>query len=172
MKGELVSRRGWKSIIMRYNSILTLLWFCSDISFGGEVKPPISHVNENTMFPLFIPRYEVRRDANNVMVTRGDLEKKLSNDTGVIDFANDFELKNIGKMKKRVSYAQFESAYQCANNKPDLESTGALGLMRMAPPTMSTVEWAWYVVCSLIHTSSHPFTSSYSTSHTTFHYHL
>ena len=46
------------------------------------------------------------------MVTRGDLEKRLSTDTGVIDFANDFELKNIGKMKKRVSYAQLESAYQ------------------------------------------------------------
>ena len=77
-----------------------------------SVKPPISHIDENSTFPRFIPHYEVRRDAHNVMVTRGDLEKRLSTDTGVIDFANDFELKNIGKMKKRVSYAQLESAYQ------------------------------------------------------------
>ena len=61
-----------------------------------SVKPPISHIDENSTFPRFIPHYEVRRDAHNMMVTRGDLEKRLSNDTGVIDFAND-ELKNIGK---------------------------------------------------------------------------
>ena len=141
VRSIVATKRGWKSVIMRW--WWWCLWLCHLVN-TSSVKAAISHhIDEYSNFPLFIPRYEVRRDAHNVTVTRGDVEKKLSNDIDVIDFANDFEMKNINKMKKRVSYAQMESAYQCTNNKPDLEASGALNLMRMAPPTINTVEWAW-----------------------------
>ena len=124
-------------------------WWCKETTSNKDVHRKhsqsakiFSHIDENTTFPHSIPYYPVRRDVRNVLVSRGDVEKKLSIDPGVIDFAMDFELKNHHKMKKRVSFAQMQTAYQCASNKPDLDSSGVVSLMRMAPPSMTTVEWA------------------------------
>jgi hypothetical protein len=58
----------------------------------------------------------------------------------------------------RVSFADIAADYQCAPNEPDFDDqNGAISMMRMAPPTMKTVEW----VCAYAETRC-PHTGRYS----------
>ena len=99
-------------------------------------------------FPDTIPRYDVRRDVRTgQVVNRGDVHKKLSLVPGTFDFGEaHYQHKKVFKTdelleihKRRVSFAEMQAAYQCAPTEPDFDtSSGAVSLLRMAPPTMKT----------------------------------
>ena len=127
-------------------------------------------------FPLFVPRYDVRRDLRtNEEVQRGrkgraSLHDRLWDTTGSgprpasgvaqhpsrASHANPLSHIDHTELLKpdRVSLIDFASDYQCAPNEPDLDDqNGAISMLRMAPPTMQAVEWvAAYAETRCAHT--------------------
>ena len=122
---------------------------------------------KNTFSPYFpdtIPRYDIRRDVRTgQVVNRGDVHKKLSLVPGTFDFGEAHYLRDkkvfkpdelLEIHKRRVSFAEMQAAYQCAPTEPDFDtSSGAVSLLRMAPPTMKTGSPA----CSYSNSSLFPF---------------
>ena len=95
-------------------------------------------------FPATIPDYPVRQH-DGQPVRRGDLRARLPNlAKNVLDFGGSHyaakPTTNPPEVRlKRVTLSEMQSAFQCAPSEPDLSP--ALSMLRMAPPTMRTLEW-------------------------------
>jgi len=150
---------GWSIVGTIAVLIAISCWLFHHVPAELATKPssPVSALRNkrirmfSSYFPDTIPHFPVRRDVQTgKMVHRGDVNKKLSLTPGVFDFGEEhyqskkrFEPDQLMAIhKNRVSLAEMQSAYQCAETEPDFDtSSGAVSLLRMAPVTMKTVEW-------------------------------
>ena len=94
--------------------------------------------------PASVPIFPVR-EHNGVPVRRANLHVRLPNlPRDVFDFGEShYSSKTSANQSKvrqdRVTLKELRSAFQCAPTEPDLSPM--MSLLRMAPPTMRTLEW-------------------------------
>jgi hypothetical protein len=93
-------------------------------------------------FPLAVPRYEIRRDiSTNEEVHRGRTGRAALHGGMWTASLHGGHHKRMSK-SDRVSFIDMSTDYQCAPNEPDFDdANGGISMMRMAPPTMRSVEW-------------------------------
>lgn len=147
---------GIAGIILLMSGIFALLKNNSTTTISGKIlgsynvtatvpslKPGFGSFNMDTVvqnqFPLVVPHYEVRRDINtNSIVQRGRVGRATLHGA----LWDHSVHRNRASRVDRVSYFDLTTDYQCAVNEPDFDDqNGAISIMRMAPPTMRTVEW-------------------------------